>query len=120
MADGPRTAHGNALPIVKRLRLAVSPRRRPDGATAPRYVREAIARRRLRDGRPQQIKLRAENLMKGRKVNKMTVRNFLGYFGAERRGAVRVEAIQKILDSLGLDTEPNFQSAWMTGTFRYA
>ena len=64
---------------------------------------------------PLQIKLRAEKLKQGRKVYKMTVRNFLGYFGAERRGAVRVEAIQEILNSLGLDTEPNFQSAWIDG-----
>jgi hypothetical protein len=62
---------------------------------------------------PHKIQYAAERLRQGHKVYRITVRDFLGHFGAERRGAVKVEAIQNILDSLGLETEPNFRSAWI-------
>jgi hypothetical protein len=62
---------------------------------------------------PNRIRHAAERLRQGHRVYRMTVRDFLGHFGAERRGAVKVEEIQTILDSLGLETDPNFQSAWI-------
>jgi CBS domain-containing protein len=62
---------------------------------------------------PYKIQYAAERLRNGHRVNRITVRDFLSHFGAERRGALKVEAIQNILDSLGLETEPNFQSAWI-------
>lgn len=67
---------------------------------------------------PFKINYAAKRLRQGHKVNRITVRNFLEHFGAERRGAVKVEAIQNILDSLGLETEPNFQSAWIDELIR--
>jgi hypothetical protein len=67
---------------------------------------------------PNRIQYVAKQLRQGHKVNRITVRNFLGYFGAERRGAVTVEAIQNILGSLGLETEPNFQNAWIDEPIR--
>jgi hypothetical protein len=60
----------------------------------------------------------AERLKHGQKVYRITVRNFLGHFGAERRGAVKVEEIEKILDALGLETEPNFRNAWIDEPLR--
>jgi hypothetical protein len=62
---------------------------------------------------PYKIRYAAERLKNGHRVNRITVRDFLSHFGAERRGAVKVDAIQNILDSLGLETEPNFQNAWI-------
>ena len=62
---------------------------------------------------PHKIHYAAERLRQGHKVYRITVRDFLGHFGAERRGAVKVEAIQNILDLLGLETEPNFRSSWI-------
>jgi CBS domain-containing protein len=67
---------------------------------------------------PDRIQRAAERLRQGLKVNRFTVRDFLGHFGAERRGAAKVEAIQNILDSLELETEPNFRSAWIDEPIR--
>jgi len=67
---------------------------------------------------PSGIGRMAERLKRGQKVNRITVRNFLGHFGAERRGAVKVEEIDKILEALGLETEPNFRNAWIDGPIR--
>jgi hypothetical protein len=40
---------------------------------------------------------------------------FLRHFGAERRGAVKVQAIRNILNSLDLETDPDFETAWIDG-----
>jgi hypothetical protein len=56
---------------------------------------------------PERIRHTAKRLRQSKKVNRMTVRHFLRHFGVERRGAVKVEEIQKILDSLGLETDPD-------------
>jgi len=62
---------------------------------------------------PARIQYAAERLSKGHRVNRITVRDFLRLFSAERRGAVKVEEIKRILDSLGLQTEPDFETAWI-------
>jgi hypothetical protein len=67
---------------------------------------------------PSEIRRIADRLKHGHRVYRITVRNFLGHFGAERRGAVKVEEIEKILDSLGLETEPNFRNAWIDEPIR--
>lgn len=62
---------------------------------------------------PDRILWAADRLKAGRRVNRITVRDFLRYFGAERRGAIKVQAIRDILDSLDLTTEPDFELAWI-------
>jgi len=62
---------------------------------------------------PPRIKAAAERLKNGRRVNRITVRDFLRHFGAERRGASKVEAIRQILNSLDLQTVPDFETAWI-------
>jgi len=62
---------------------------------------------------PPKIGYAAQRLKEGRRVNRVTVRDFLRHFGAERRGAAKVAEIRKILDSLNLRTEPDFESAWI-------
>lgn len=64
---------------------------------------------------PDKIRIAAERLKEGHRVNRITVRDFLRHFGAERRGAVKTQAIRAILDSLELETEPDFETAWMDG-----
>ncbi len=67
---------------------------------------------------PSGIRRIAERLKHGHRVYRISVRNFLSHFGAERRGAMKVEEIEKILDSLGLETEPNFRNAWIDEPIR--
>jgi CBS domain-containing protein len=62
---------------------------------------------------PSKIQYTAERLKEGYRVNRVTVRDFLRHFGAERRGATKVEEIRTILESLGLQTEPDFETAWI-------
>ncbi len=62
---------------------------------------------------PGKIQYAAQRLKEGHRVNRITVRDFLRHFGAERRGAARVGAIRTILDSLDLQTDPDFETAWI-------
>lgn len=62
---------------------------------------------------PAKIQYAAQRLKKGHRVNRITVRDFLGHFGAERRGSVKLEGIRRILDSLDLETDPDFETAWI-------
>ena len=62
---------------------------------------------------PYKIAFAAQRLKEGHRVNRITVRDFLRHFGAERRGAAKVEAIRLILDSLDLTTEPDFETEWI-------
>jgi CBS domain-containing protein len=67
---------------------------------------------------PSKITFAAERLRQGHRINRLTVRDFLRHFGAERRGAVKVQAIRNILDSLALETDPDFETAWIDGPIR--
>ena len=62
---------------------------------------------------PLKIQHAAKRLKEGHRINRITVRDFLRHFGAERRGAAKVEEIREVLDSLGLQTEPDFETAWI-------
>lgn len=62
---------------------------------------------------PAKIAYAAERLRKGHRVNRLTVRDFLRHFGAERRGAVKIQAIRHILNLLDLATDPDFETAWI-------
>ena len=62
---------------------------------------------------PEKIEFAADRLRQGHRVNRITVRDFLRHFGAERRGSAKVEAIRRILDSHDLTTDPDFETAWI-------
>ncbi len=64
---------------------------------------------------PEKILIAAQRLKEGYRVNRITVRDFLRHFGAERRGSAKVQAIRTILDSLDLRTDPDFETAWIDG-----
>jgi hypothetical protein len=64
---------------------------------------------------PEKINVAAQRLKEGHRVNRITVRDFLRHFGAERRGSAKTEAIRRILDSLDLTTDPDFETAWIDG-----
>ncbi len=60
----------------------------------------------------------ATRLKEGHRVNRITVRDLLRMFKAERRGLNKVQDIRTALDSLGLTTEPDFESVWIDGRIR--
>lgn len=62
---------------------------------------------------PVRIRKAADTLRSGRRVNRITVRDFLRHFGVERRGAVKLQEIREILDQLDLETEPDYEGAWI-------
>jgi predicted transcriptional regulator len=62
---------------------------------------------------PKEVGKIAENLRAGRRIRRLTVRQLLRMFKAERRGMIKVQEIKSTLDSLGLVTDPDFQSAWI-------
>ena len=64
---------------------------------------------------PERIVVAAARLKEGRRSNRITVRDFLRHFGAERRGSAKVQGIRAILNSLELETEPDFETAWIDG-----
>ena len=62
---------------------------------------------------PDKIRSAALRLKEGHRVNRITVRDFLGHFGAARRGAVKVAEIRAILESLDIETDPDFEAVWI-------
>jgi len=64
---------------------------------------------------PSKIQYAADRLKDGRRINRLTVRDFLRHFGAERRGTAKVQAIRSVLDHLGLQTDPDFETVWIDG-----
>jgi len=62
---------------------------------------------------PEKVRYASQRLKDGYRVNRITVRDFLGHVGVERRGGVKVAEIRKILEALGLRTEPDFETVWI-------
>lgn len=56
-----------------------------------------------------------ERLRSGAKIEPLTVREFLSWFGAKRRGVWVVSEIQSVLSELGLTTDPDFESTYIDG-----
>jgi CBS domain-containing protein len=54
-------------------------------------------------------------LREGRPTSPVTVRNFLSWFGVQRRGVNVVHYIRQQLDETGLITVPDFESTWIDG-----
>ncbi len=67
---------------------------------------------------PKQIGYISKRLNEGHTVHRVTVRDLLGMFKAERRGLNKVNEIREALDSLGLETVPDFASAWIDAKLR--
>src|SRR5208282_4110377 len=67
---------------------------------------------------PKEIGRIATRLKEGHRVNRITVRELLRMFRAERRGLNKVHDIRIALDSLGLVTDPDFESVWIDGKIR--
>ena len=67
---------------------------------------------------PKEIGRMATRLKEGHRVNRLTVRELLRVFRAERRGLNKVHDIRIALDSLGLVTDPDFESVWIDGKIR--
>lgn len=62
---------------------------------------------------PPPLKAVAEDLRNGGQPQRYTVRNFLKWFGAQRRGYYVVKDIRAALRKLQLTTDPDFESAWI-------
>src|ERR1017187_728826 len=67
---------------------------------------------------PKEIDRLSTRLKEGHRVNRITVRELLRMFKAERRGLNKVHDIRTALDSLGLVTDPDFESVWIDGKIR--
>src|SRR4051812_22541738 len=67
---------------------------------------------------PKDLDWMATRLNKGHRVNRITVRELVRMFKAERRGLNKVQEIRAALDSLGLETLPDFESQWIDGRIR--
>jgi len=67
---------------------------------------------------PKEIGRMATRLKEGHRVNRITVRELLRMFKAERRGLNKVHDIRTALDSLGLVTVPDFESVWIDKKIR--
>jgi len=57
----------------------------------------------------------ADDLKSGRDLKPVSVREFLGWFGVQRRGYNIVHDIRSKLKEAGLITEPDFESTWIDG-----
>ena len=67
---------------------------------------------------PKEIGRIATRLKEGHRVKRITVRELLRMFRAERRGLNKVNDIRVAMDSLGLMTDPDFESAWIDALVR--
>lgn len=54
-----------------------------------------------------------ERLDKGEQVSQVSVREFLSWFGAQRRGVWVTSKIRDALDEAGIQTDPDFESAYI-------
>lgn len=67
---------------------------------------------------PKEVGSMATRLKEGHRVNRITVRDLLRMFRCERRGLNKVHEIRNALNSLGLETDPDFESAWIDSPIR--
>jgi predicted transcriptional regulator len=67
---------------------------------------------------PKQLSLISGRINSGRRVHRVTVRDLLRMFGAERRGQHKVQEIRDALSALCLETSPDFESVWIDGYVR--
>lgn len=68
---------------------------------------------------PRELDAIVDALAIGRQVEPVTVRTFLGWFGAYRRGWRVVSDIRGELSRLNVDTIPDFESRWIDATIQF-
>lgn len=61
----------------------------------------------------------AQQLREGKSVPPFTVREFLSWFGAQRRGYWIVTSIREALGNAGVQTEPDFESAYINSPITF-
>jgi CBS domain-containing protein len=66
-----------------------------------------------------QLEAVANTLRTGGPSPRLTVRAFLGWFGAQRRGYWIVRSIRYSLQRAGLRTTPDFESSWIDGPLTF-
>lgn len=67
----------------------------------------------------EQVKRISDEFYKGEEISPVKVREFLRWYGAERRGQNVVARIRSDLKNHGLVTVPDFQGAWIDGTISF-
>ncbi|MFD2783739.1 hypothetical protein ACFS32_24970 [Novosphingobium pokkalii] len=68
---------------------------------------------------PDKLIIIRDTLRAGRAVNPVTVREFLSWFGAKRRGVAIVSWIREELASSQLATIPDFEEPWIDGLIAF-
>ena len=68
---------------------------------------------------PRELDAVAEALKEGRTVEPVTVRVFLGWFDAQRRGINVVSDIRDQLARAGVETFPDFQPVWIEAPMQF-
>lgn len=68
---------------------------------------------------PNELTTIHDTLCEGRAVNPVTVREFLSWFDAKRRGISIVARIREELESLQLSTVPDFEEPWIDGLIAF-
>lgn len=68
---------------------------------------------------PVELKTVKATLADGRSVNPVTVREFLSWFDAHRRGISIVARIREILEELSIATIPDFEEPWIDGLIAF-
>jgi CBS domain-containing protein len=83
---------------------------RPGQTREPREPQEAFLAYEEFEARVEQV---AADLREGRATPTPTVRSFLAWIGAKRRGYTIVAQMRRALDKYGLTTSPDFESAYI-------
>ena len=68
---------------------------------------------------PEQLLEISQQLSEGKDPESQTVRAFLGWSGAKRRGIAVRQNIREALVELQLDTEPDFESAYIDSSLEF-
>ena len=68
---------------------------------------------------PNELKIIRDTLAGGRSVNPVTVREFLSWFDAHRRGVSIVARIREVLDEQSIVTIPDFEEPWIDGLIAF-
>lgn len=68
---------------------------------------------------PKELLIIRDTLADGRSVNPVTVREFLSWFDAHRRGVAIVSRIREVLEEESIVTIPDFEEPWIDGLIAF-
>ena len=71
-----------------------------------------------REDGPGRVKAIALQLKAGETASQLTVREFLSWFGAKRRGYWVVSEIRRTLEENSVETDPDFESTYIDGSIQ--